>query len=164
MGLAFPDTWRLATVLNCSIRTPVLAAATILLVAFSTCNLTWLHTIGFDVWNLPQLEREVRDSEAANEELAALNSDIQARIATKEALVAELIEGRSSLAKVTDEFAAMNQAQPGYMDVIRVTFLGRNDREKVARTVIAYVSSRIQDRDESARTVERLEAELAEMN
>lgn len=127
-------------------------------------NPTWVRSAGFDVWNLDRLKQDVRQTGDDSRDLTAIDGEVLSRIAVKEALVAELIDGRATLADVTDRFAALNQEHPVYMDVIRSNYEGRTDREKVARTVIAYASDRIGDADEQMQTVARLEVELAEMN
>jgi len=139
---------------------PALAVAATALLGV---NPSWAKSAGVDVWNLPTLEQELREGNKTSRELTIVDSEIQQRIVVKEMKIGELIAGRLSLAEVTDEFLAMNRDQPGYMVSIRVQYTGRTDREKVARNVIHYVHSRVDDDVEESALLSHLDAELDEM-
>ena len=103
---------------------------------------TLARSIGADVWNVPALNEQLRQSEDAREDLDAEDTEIRRRIAVKEALVAELIDGHVSLADVTARFLAINATRPHYMAAIRQSFPGATDQEKTARNVISYALAR----------------------
>lgn len=123
---------------------------------------TLVQSLGLDVWNYRALEREAAEAEAAGRDLTAEAVDVNQRIELKEALIGDLIAGRTTLAEVTTQFAALNEPRPHYQEVIRTHFPGRTDKEKLARSVIEYARPRITDAAED-QVMARLEAELAEM-
>jgi hypothetical protein len=139
-------------------------AVAVVAVALVGLNPSWAKAVGVDVWNLPTLEQEFQDAKETSKELTLLDCDIQERIVAKETKIDELKAGRRTLAEVTDEFLALNQSRPSYMVVIRTHYEGRTDREKVARNVIHYVRTRMDDPAEEAAVLSHLDAELNEMN
>jgi hypothetical protein len=123
----------------------------------------WVRSFGLDVWSLPELHEEVAAAAEQSRELQAEDDDIQQRIVVKEALIADLIAGRTTLAEVTAQFLILNKARPEYMAVIRAHFPGSTDQEKVARNVIDYARPRVADPVRREQLVQRLEAELVRM-
>jgi len=123
---------------------------------------TLARSIGADVWNVPALNEQLRQSEDAREDLDAEDTEIRRRIAVKEALVAELIDGHVSLADVTARFLAINATRPHYMAAIRQSFPGATDQEKTARNVISYALARAPAGTADALAA-RLNAELERM-
>lgn len=123
---------------------------------------TWAKSVGADVWNVPALNNEARAAISKNERLDAEDDQVRRRMAVKEALVAELIAGRTSLAEVTARFAEMNATRANYVALIRETYPGATDREKAARNVIDYVFSRVPAAERAA-VVRRLDAELQQI-
>jgi hypothetical protein len=63
---------------------------------------------------------------------------ILARVLHKEALVTALIEGRTTLAAVADEFLRLNRDYPITLEMVRLQFPGETDEEKHAYNVIAF--------------------------
>ena len=121
--------------LTLALALPVLAAGLL--------HPTWAKSAGVDVWNLSALKGEVRAAAGENSRLDAEDGQVQQRMAVKEALVAELIAGRTTLAEVTARFTEMNVTRPTYMAVIREAYPGATDQEKAARNVIGYASARV---------------------
>jgi hypothetical protein len=150
-------TWLLSS------RRRVALALSLVVVALPAANPKWARSVGLDVWNFSRLEQEAEEARAESLDLIVTDGEVQQRIAVKEALISDLIEGRTTLAEVTDRFAAMNKAYPEYVAVIRANFAGRTDRERTARNVIAYARCRIANETERVRVLGRLEAELVEM-
>jgi hypothetical protein len=122
-----------------------------------------VQSAGLDVWNVRQLEQEAQAQSTVSHQLTLTDGEIQQRIALKEVLIADLIEGRATLAEVTAQFMALNECSPGCVSVIRKTFPGQTDQEKTARNVIDYVRARISDPVQRAQVLVRLEGELARM-
>jgi hypothetical protein len=120
---------------------------------------TLARALGVDVWNAPALEADLR---AAAEESARLDADdatVRRRIEIKEALVAELIDGRASLSAVTERFLELDGPREAYMVSVRERFPGATDSEKMARNVIAYTLPRATD-DARAALAARFDADL----
>ena len=140
------------------IAVPVVLAGAVA-VAFAA-NPAWARSAGLDVWNVSELSRQKEELAERHEELTAVDTDICRRIGAKEAVVRELIAGRTDLARATAEFVALNQPNPEYMRVIRETFPGSSDEEKMARNVIAYTLPRVENPGARARLARQLETEL----
>lgn len=120
---------------------------------------TWASSIGADVWNVPGLEEELRVRADEANQLADQDEEIRHRINVKEVIIADLLAKRITLAEATEQFTVMNESRPQYMAMIRATFPGETDQEKIARNVISFALLRVkpQERD----TVNhRLEKEL----
>ncbi len=83
-------------------------------------------------------------------ELAAMRAELEAsqlllseRIAQKELLIIQLIEGQLSLGDVTDAFLRINQDLHSCLRAVRDNFPGTTDEEKHARNVISFAVSRV---------------------
>lgn len=74
-----------------------------------------------------------------NPALDAQTYHIAARIAYKESLIRELIAGRTTLARVSDEFLRLNEEEPTTMNVLRTSYPGSGDEERSAHNVLEYV-------------------------
>jgi len=103
----------------------------------------WAATVGLDVWNMPALQDQVKTSVIHSHELDLENAEIRDRIAVKEGLISQLLMGRSSLAATTEQFMALNESHPEYLDVIRRSCPGATDEEKMARNVLEFSSPRL---------------------
>ena len=90
-------------------------------------------------WESLEHEAELAEECARQQQLEATRQAIANRIALKEALIAELIEGRRSLREVTAAFASLNENQPGYSLGIRHAHPGSTDEERTAHNVMTYV-------------------------
>jgi hypothetical protein len=123
----------------------------------------WAERAGLDWWHLPALERDRRAAADRVQELDAEREATARRMALKEAVVAELVAGRVSLAEVTALFAAMDRDRPGYADGLRASFPDCPEREVVLRNTIGYALTRVTDPTERERLAARLEAELREV-
>jgi hypothetical protein len=120
----------------------------------------WTRAAGLDVWNLPALEREMKAGVAESRRLDEELEHSARRQGVKEALVANLIAGRTTLAEVVADFAELDRCQPWFPEALRVGHPGRSDREVTARAVVEYALSRVADPAKRAEVRRRLEAEL----
>ena len=123
---------------------------------------TLAQSIGADVWNMPALKEQVRAAGAEDERLTTEDDDVRRRIAIKDAITAELIAGRTTLADATDRFTELNAGRPRYLTALRDAYPGATDQEKFARNVISFAISRAEPA-ERADLSSRLETELRQM-
>jgi hypothetical protein len=97
-------------------------------------------------------------------EYAALEAEqalVGQRIALKNELVTQLIDGRVTLEFVTAEFQRLNAASPVMLAVLRDQYAGATDEEKTARNVIEYTRHRFAPMTDDGRAVlARLQAEF----
>ncbi|MBA4190418.1 MAG: hypothetical protein C0467_20720 [Planctomycetaceae bacterium] len=122
----------------------------------------WGASLVIDMFQSKSVREELKEDNEIRANLEVINTEIQRRIAIKEALIAELIAGRTTLAKVTDQFLVMNQSRPEYMTIIRSSCPGNSDFEKTAHNVIGYANGELSRLPESqqAEIRARLQAEL----
>jgi hypothetical protein len=125
-------------------------------------NPTWAQSLGLDVWNVPALQDELRTGEGTDRQLTDQSEEVRRRIAVKDAIITELLDGQITLAEATDRFTALNAGYPEYLLTIRATQPGDTDREKFARNVIAFARLRTAP-DQVEAVTSRLEGELQEM-
>lgn len=122
----------------------------------------WLTAAGLDVWNTPALRRQVDANLRFQAQLDNEIADVQSQIRVKERLAEELIAGRLSLTDATDQFEAMLAAQPRTAKGLRLLYPDvANDRERVARHVVDYTRSRLNDPAERDRLGARMSTELS---
>lgn len=105
----------------------------------------WATAVGLDVWNLPALREENEAAAEHNRELEEETTEIKHRMEVKEALIRNLIAGRSTLAEVTNQFLELDQERPGYLTLIRGTYPAATDQESMAQNVVAYTWPRLGD-------------------
>jgi hypothetical protein len=99
----------------------------------------WAAAAGLDVWNYRKLERQLAEQEEIDARFAIEYDSVSRRIAVKEALTAELVEGRSSFAEVLEKFQSINGEHPGTIALLTRVFHVSDPREATARSVIEYV-------------------------
>jgi hypothetical protein len=140
-------------------------ALTALLLPFGllAVNPTWAQSLGLDVWNVPALNAELRESAGTDRQLTDQSDGVRRRIAVKDAIIADLLAERITLAEATERFGELNAGHPEYLMTIRATYPGETDREKFARNVIAFARMRASP-DQVEAVTARLEYELQDMS
>ena len=140
----------------------IIASVVIVLVGTTVARPAWAMSAGLDVWNMPALREQVAASVERDRELEAEDCQVFRHIEVKEQLVRELIAGRIALADATMQFSLLDQDYPEYMIVIRQVHPGATDFEKMARNVLVYAVSRLENEPALRRIVvlARLDAEL----
>jgi hypothetical protein len=93
--------------------------------------------------------------------LQALSQEVLDRIQIKQAITADVIEGRLSLRAAAARFAEINASCPTHMTMLRRVYPGLADEEVLCRNVMSFVATELKDQPErAARLLERLEKEL----
>jgi hypothetical protein len=145
-------TWAIALVISLSYGSFVIACP------------EWTRDLGLDVWNSfsehARLEAHKRDAR----ELDIVSERVKKRLEMKELLINELIHEQIDLSEATEQFQALNEAEPELATYVRMHFKGADDREKTARQVICFASTML-GRDPSQLEVvgQRLERQLQAM-
>lgn len=85
------------------------------------------------------------------------------RMAFKDALLTELVEGRATLKQVAGEFLRVNRTEECCISSVRQHFAGNTDEEKSARNVIQHAMCRELSKTKKASLQARLEGELHAM-
>jgi len=120
---------------------------------------TWAQSIGADVWNVPGLREEMRDTRSETDRLEAEDEQVRRRIAVKDAIADDLLAGRITLNEAVERFAEMLPTRSKHMAAIRDRYPGTTDREKIAHHTIAYTALHASPAERTA-IAERLHAEL----
>jgi hypothetical protein len=107
----------------------------------------------------PSVIAEVEPDEHGRE-LTARQRTVAGRIAYKEALITELIEGRATLADIAAEFLRLNRESPSALAAVRTQFPGETDEEKHAHNVIGFVQIRNLPKARTAELLARLDREF----
>jgi hypothetical protein len=92
--------------------------------------------------------------------LDARQQVVAARIAYKEVLITELVEGRAALADVATEFLRLNREFLPALESIRLQCPGATDEEKHAHNVIGFARMRRMPDDRKAELLARLDREF----
>lgn len=145
-----------------SSRRALYALVAVAFVGVLTIHPTWAKSLGADVWNMPALKEQLRESQNDIARLDAEDQGVRQRIAVKESLVQDLLAGRATLAEVTEQFTALDASRPEYMDILRANHPAASDREVMARNVISYALPRV-PAEERAAVSSKLEVDLQQM-
>lgn len=114
---------------------------------------------GLDFWNLPTLEQEIEDGTAAGEAIEQATLATKNRIAIKEAIVRDLVEGDIDLPQAAARFRTLNAVYADYLPILHKLYPGRTDAECVCRNVIVYTAGLIENRPDKREILQRLESE-----
>lgn len=135
--------------------------ALVIPVAAALTNCAWAKSVGINVLGGSQQDELSIETEESHD-LDAESAEVRRRIDVKDALIQNLIAGRTTLAEVTAQFLALDENRPAYMAVLRNNQPGATDEEKMARNVISYTHSSLNERSliQKAVVLARLEAEL----
>lgn len=115
---------------------------------------------GLDVWAVPELEAQIKESEA---ECAELDTEVHAvldRIDEKEALVRELLYGHNDLLTVARRFRAMHANDAVYASLMHARFPNHNNDERICLKVIEYAERLLPARPELASAVSELKRQF----
>ena len=107
-----------------------------------------------DLPTLAELETE-------HARLDHLQRTVSARTALKDALVADLIDGRATLPQVAGEFAQLAAANPEQAELIARAFPGKTPGETAARNVLCLAENRLAMRPDGGEVQARLRREFA---
>ena len=82
---------------------------------------------------------ELDEIEAVRRDLDRQVAVMTERIQTKELLIRDLVEGKTTLREVAEKFHRMNAEFPACMSVIRARYPDMTDEERMARNVLEFV-------------------------
>jgi hypothetical protein len=111
-------------------------------VAAVAANPSWAAAIGLDVWNLPALHARLEIEAEKRRAFEAQDAELMQRMELKERLVADLIDGRTTLAEVTSDFLTLNRRWREYPLPMPAGSVGQTEEERAARDVLVYAALR----------------------
>ena len=140
----------------------IVVVAIVVPVAAALTDHSWATSVGLDVLNVPALNDESASETEKMRDLDTESAEIRRRIEVKDAMIQNLIAGRTTLAEVAAQFLALDENRPTYMNVLRSNNPGATDEEKMARHVIDYTFPSLGKESliQKAAVMVRLEAEL----
>ena len=102
----------------------------------------WASTAGLDVWNLPELERNLIAEQQNFEELNQRNVCINARILAKEQVIGDLVAGRLTLLKAAALFRRLNTEIFDYPETTPPDYFpGRTENERLCNQVLRWATA-----------------------
>jgi hypothetical protein len=102
----------------------------------------WMHDLGMDWWELPELYRGIDTERERRQEIDAYGEVVLARYQAKVAVLDELIAGRLALAKAAALFRAIDQAMPQGREHIDRFLVGMGEGERTCREVLGHIQGR----------------------
>jgi hypothetical protein len=118
------------------------------------------HDLGVDVWNLTEGQREQTEERLRKEKVERAGQVSRKRLHLKWLIAQDVVAGRTPLAVAADQYAALNEAEPELVTVMRQTCPAPTLRESAARQVILHAGNVLKERGSGRREIlERLEAE-----
>ncbi|MBA4188190.1 MAG: hypothetical protein C0467_09260 [Planctomycetaceae bacterium] len=131
-------------------------------VAALVAKSSWAKTVVVSTFSTRSSQDEIESELAFGQHLDVVDLELRRQIQIKDALLDELIAGRTTLAAVTDRFLVLNQSQPASLAVIRKEYPGATDEEKTARNVIGFAEAELSKYPptQKAEVLARLEAQF----
>lgn len=122
----------------------------------------WVQSVGLDVWNLPTLREDLRESREHTDVVDQRRRQIQHEIELADHVTARLIDGTLTLAQATDQLEPVMRHRDGFDTAWRLTYRTPTFRHGVARYAIRRVEDRLRNEPErSAAVCAPLEAQYA---
>lgn len=143
-------------VVRCLVYGSMLAAT----VATAFAPRHWVCQHGLDFWNVPALEAEVAEHEAAIREFDSETLIVLKRIAEKDAVVLELVYGHISLVEAARCFHSLNAGNWSHQAALEERYPGMNADECVYLNVIEYAERMAAERPETAREIVQLKRQF----
>jgi len=139
--------------------TSLLALLGLSYAAIAVARPEWASKLGLDLWNLPQLERDIENQQRVAANLASQQQAINGRAAGKSRVTRELLDERLSLVQAAAWFRHLDDNMPGTApDYLP----GKTEGERYCREVILWAQAESRDwsTDRAAEVTCRLETEL----
>jgi hypothetical protein len=103
---------------------------------------SWTKAAGLDVWEMPALQSEIEADARQERVLTVELEETHRRMALKEALIDNLLNGKISMRDVLAGFLAANRGHEDSMMVIRAAYTGKSEEEKMAKNVLEFAAYR----------------------
>jgi len=123
----------------------------------------WPGDAGLDLWNLPTLRSEIELRQRQHDDLEAKLQATGRRMATKNEIVRDLIDGRLTLREAIVGFRAANADNPRFVPVMRFRFPDASEDELQARNVVDTAAGLLEHDPRRAVVLARLHDDLQAM-
>jgi hypothetical protein len=98
----------------------------------------WTRGLRLDFWNVPTYQRDIDRELQIQEELTAKHVVSLHRIALKNEITQDLIQGRVTLPEAVERFRRMNEGMPVIRAQLLAAYPGQSEAECRYRNVIDY--------------------------
>jgi len=131
----------------------------------TVANSNWTATVVAGVLHSHSYQDEIESQIEFSKQLDVIDGELRRQIHIKDALILELIAGRTTLDQVSYEFLLINQSQPGSIERLRKDYAGDTDEERTARNVIGFVAAELAKESPlwRATVLARLQVELEQI-
>jgi hypothetical protein len=119
----------------------------------------WFASLGFDVWALPELQRQIAQCVQRNEELNRCDQAVCQRMDGKRSVIHELIVGRLSFDDAVAQFRTLNEKQPSVVETMLERYPGLSLEEVTRRQVLGWAEGHLEV-DAAAEQREEVRARL----
>jgi hypothetical protein len=121
------------------------------------------HELRLSPWDLARCSAEMAAARRRDKELEVIHRHVDARLAGKFRVMADVQAGRLGLLEAAARFRDLNDADPTFdWDLYRAQLPGATDAERHCRNVIEFVDDPTDVHPGQDEVVGRLQAELAE--
>ncbi len=122
----------------------------------------WPQELGFDFWSLSDLDPEFHAEQRRRADLDALDATALQRVALKDAVIRDLLNGRMTLVEAAGQFRRINDNYANADAILRLMFPGTTTEEALCRNVLTFVEMSLQNEpDQGAPVLHELRGELA---
>lgn len=121
--------------------------------------------LGLDFWTRFDEDHQLDMSSHKREQLDAASETVRRRVTLKNQTIGDLIAGRITFAKASDQFLAMNKETPKPPAGVKTVLRASSDEQLSAIQVVEHVRARAKvDPTVPAEVVTRVEGEFAKVN
>jgi hypothetical protein len=103
----------------------------------------WVASLGFDVWALPELQRQIAQSLQRTEELSRRDRAVCHRLNTKRAVIHELIVGHLSFDDAVAQFRTVNEQYPNGVAEMLQRYPGASPEEVTRLQVLSWAEGHL---------------------
>ncbi len=120
----------------------------------------WPADTGLDLWNVPSLHAEIEQRQQRDNELDAELRATEQRMACKNEIALDLVDGRITLREAIAAFRAANASNRYFSTVMRLRYPGASEDEMQAHNVLDTALGVLDDHPRRDEILARLGADI----
>jgi hypothetical protein len=122
-----------------------------------------IHKADCEFWNLPRWNAEIQEMNESNEQMSMESTVVTERIAAKESMIHDLVEGHRNLADVMNRFRELNADNPEVQFLLECRYPDQDQDERLYHNVLDFVYVEAKDRSDYPAVQARLAYEWTEL-
>jgi hypothetical protein len=103
----------------------------------------WLASVGLDLWNLPELQRQIERGRQRNLELERYGQGVLQRLEAKRETIVQLSAGRIRLPEAVAHFRFLNEQSPPALEVACLQFPAATVDESIRLQVLSWTEAHL---------------------